>query len=144
MIFQSDASRVPLGLQNKSAAPVFLQKMCLKCVSCLHTLPQAVAHECAPPRGITQSHFSHNVFAAAAPSAVLIWEEESCYDCAFDSVFTVGVCVVMHVYFILLLFFFRRSRRQDIIHGNPLTQCRGFNLKGNFKSALIKIRICVM
>ncbi|XP_035258184.1 semaphorin-3C-like [Anguilla anguilla] len=23
----------------------------------------------------------------------------------------------------------RRSRRQDIIHGNPLTQCRGFNLK---------------
>uniref|UniRef100_A0A668A7U9 Semaphorin-3C n=1 Tax=Myripristis murdjan TaxID=586833 RepID=A0A668A7U9_9TELE len=26
----------------------------------------------------------------------------------------------------------RRSRRQDIMHGNPLTQCRGFNLKGNF------------
>ncbi|GLD48325.1 semaphorin-3C [Lates japonicus] len=23
----------------------------------------------------------------------------------------------------------RRSRRQDIMHGNPLTQCRGFNLK---------------
>ncbi|XP_064200572.1 semaphorin-3C-like [Anguilla rostrata] len=23
----------------------------------------------------------------------------------------------------------RRSRRQDIIHGNPLTQCKGFNLK---------------
>ncbi|XP_036373507.1 semaphorin-3C-like [Megalops cyprinoides] len=23
----------------------------------------------------------------------------------------------------------RRSRRQDIIHGNPLTQCRGYNLK---------------
>uniref|UniRef100_A0A8C5BYY9 Sema domain, immunoglobulin domain (Ig), short basic domain, secreted, (semaphorin) 3C n=1 Tax=Gadus morhua TaxID=8049 RepID=A0A8C5BYY9_GADMO len=25
----------------------------------------------------------------------------------------------------------RRSRRQDIMHGNPLTQCRGFNLKGD-------------
>ncbi|XP_057586775.1 semaphorin-3C isoform X3 [Hippopotamus amphibius kiboko] len=24
----------------------------------------------------------------------------------------------------------RRSRRQDVRHGNPLTQCRGFNLKG--------------
>lgn len=30
----------------------------------------------------------------------------------------------------LLGFFCRRSRRQDIMHGNPLTQCRGFNLKG--------------
>uniref|UniRef100_A0A6Q2Z245 Semaphorin-3C n=1 Tax=Esox lucius TaxID=8010 RepID=A0A6Q2Z245_ESOLU len=30
----------------------------------------------------------------------------------------------------------RRSRRQDIIHGNPLTQCRGFNLKGTYRNAV--------
>ncbi|XP_045927489.1 semaphorin-3C isoform X2 [Micropterus dolomieu] len=29
----------------------------------------------------------------------------------------------------------RRSRRQDIMHGNPLTQCRGFNLKA-YRNAL--------
>lgn len=31
---------------------------------------------------------------------------------------------------ICVLKYFRRSRRQDVRHGNPLTQCRGFNLKG--------------
>uniref|UniRef100_A0A3Q2C6S9 Semaphorin-3C n=1 Tax=Cyprinodon variegatus TaxID=28743 RepID=A0A3Q2C6S9_CYPVA len=31
----------------------------------------------------------------------------------------------------------RRSRRQDIMHGNPLTQCRGFNLKAYRNAAEI-------
>ncbi|XP_012709644.3 semaphorin-3C isoform X2 [Fundulus heteroclitus] len=31
----------------------------------------------------------------------------------------------------------RRSRRQDVMHGNPLTQCRGFNLKAYRNAAEI-------
>lgn len=31
-------------------------------------------------------------------------------------------------------FVFRRSRRQDVKHGDPLRQCRGFNAKGTVRN----------
>ncbi|KAG9329596.1 hypothetical protein JZ751_003508 [Albula glossodonta] len=36
----------------------------------------------------------------------------------------------------------RRSRRQDIIHGNPLTQCRGYNLKA-YRNAVETVQYAV-
>ncbi|XP_077355253.1 semaphorin-3C isoform X2 [Festucalex cinctus] len=36
----------------------------------------------------------------------------------------------------------RRSRRQDVMHGNPLTQCRGFNLKA-YRNAVEMTQYCV-
>lgn len=39
-------------------------------------------------------------------------------------------CVSVDSHANFIVFLFRRSRRQDVMHGNPLTQCRGFNLKG--------------
>lgn len=93
------------------------------------SFPQAVIHECAPLSGITLSYFPHCFGTdCSLHSFIIIWtyEEGGGYDCVFNSAFCYSVFII-----ICHCFPFRRSRRQDIIHGNPLTQCRGFNLKGD-------------
>lgn len=47
---------------------------------------------------------------------------------------TIKCCVCVCVLILNSDLFLRRSRRQDVKHGDPLRQCRGFNAKGGFHS----------
>lgn len=99
--------------RNNSAAACFPR---LKPVCHLFTcaFPQAVSNGCAPLSGIR--FFSHcfGTYSEMRKRTVVILSLRCIYT---HSNFSPPFC--------------RRSRRQDIMHGNPLTQCRGFNLKGN-------------
>lgn len=119
--------------QNKSPGllSVFLRvkkkkkKQRLKCVSCLHDLFLKLLN-------MTVLHAEWN-------NTLRFSSYCSGSDCSVRGFSMTGREVVMIMYsaFIFCFVFvsYRRSRRQDIMHGNPLTQCRGFNLKGNWSCA---------
>lgn len=87
-----------------------------KCVGCLHAFPSSSCRVAATGN----SRFGLGCWVWIRRPVWVI--------CQLCHLFIDKLVVCVSVCFLFV--FCRRSRRQDIMHGNPLTQCRGFNLKG--------------